>query len=71
MVPPPAVVSTPVRPRVPVLEPRTEVEEEEMEEQAEEELVEKIQPTCVPASSNSRQTNMEVSYIDRNRGVLV
>ncbi len=44
VVPPPAVVSTPVRPRVPVLEPRTEVEEEEMEEQAEEELVEKNPP---------------------------
>ncbi len=49
-----------------VEEHRTEVMEEEIEEQPEEEVVQRIETGTVPASSNSRWSNLEVSYVDFN-----
>lgn len=59
------VPSTPARPRPPPQEERVEpLDVEEEEEQVEEQLVERIEPTSVPASTNSRWTNLEVGLID-------
>ncbi|KAL0150375.1 hypothetical protein M9458_054192, partial [Cirrhinus mrigala] len=56
----------PAQPRPPKEEAPTEVLEPPPEEQPEEELVQRMEPTSVPASSNSHWTDMEVSYIDGN-----
>lgn len=36
----------------------------EIDEEPEEELVERVQPSTVPASAKARWTNLETSYID-------
>ncbi|CAM4512747.1 unnamed protein product [Leuciscus chuanchicus] len=51
---PPVVPPRPARPRPPVQEERREVADFEIDEQPEEELVERIQPSTVPASANAQ-----------------
>ncbi|XDV19260.1 hypothetical protein PO909_024760 [Leuciscus waleckii] len=51
---PPVVPPRPARPRPPVQEERREVADFEIDEEPEEELVERIQPSTVPASANAQ-----------------
>lgn len=64
---PPVVSPRPARPRPPVQEERREVADFEIDEEPEEELVERIQPSTVPASANARWTDLETSYISVTR----
>ncbi|KAI2647058.1 Potassium-transporting ATPase ATP-binding subunit [Labeo rohita] len=53
--------------RPPEPEPTTEFLEEVVEEQVDEEVVKRIKPACVPASSSTTWTNLEMSYVDLSR----
>lgn len=56
----------PAHPHRSIQEEKTKEVENTVEEQPEEEVVERIELASLPASSHSRWTDLEVSYIDVN-----
>ncbi|XDV36630.1 hypothetical protein PO909_006376 [Leuciscus waleckii] len=64
---PPVVPPRPAHPRPPVAQERREVADFEVDEEPEDELIERIQPSTVPASANARWTELETGYINVSR----
>ncbi|CAM4570007.1 unnamed protein product [Leuciscus chuanchicus] len=62
---PPVVAPRPAHPRPPAAqEQRVEVADFEFEEEPDEELIDRIQPSTVPASTNARWTDLETAYVN-------
>lgn len=64
---PPVVPPRPAHPRPNVSQVIREVADIEVEDEPEEEVIVRIQPSTVPASVNSRWTELEIGYVNVSR----